>query len=181
MRTGAEPMSFRYGNTSCASPAPSNPMQKTGKLLTLYHSASVVWPASKRPPHSETRPETIIGTSSERSLQTLSIAYSAAFTFNASFTPSRSKISAPPSRSPRACSPKTSTSSWNPAELPVPTGPMQPATNLRSTTCPSFPVRQFRTASSYSASASQATAAPAFAITGTASGRTHSRCWCSCG
>ncbi len=72
---------------------------------TEFQNASTVCPDRMRPEASVTVPLIITGTRSARRSNSASMAKIAAFAFSVSKIVSTSSTSAPPSSSPRACSP----------------------------------------------------------------------------
>ena len=80
------------------------PTLSSGICETEAQNASTVCPERLRPLMSTAVNDAITGTRAPISSNTVSMAYSAALALSVSKTVSTSRISAPPSSSPRACS-----------------------------------------------------------------------------
>ena len=97
-----------YGRISAAPSAQFRPTANGLAWRTECQNASTVWPLRMRPEASVTVPEIITGTRGcprARRSNSASIAKIAALAFSVSKIVSTSSRSAPPSSSPRACSP----------------------------------------------------------------------------
>jgi hypothetical protein len=102
--SAADASSESHGRISSAPSAQLMPTERGRAWATEIRNASTVWPDSVRPERSVTVTEIMIGRSAPRSSRTSWQATIAALAFSVSKIVSMSRMSAPPSTSPRTWS-----------------------------------------------------------------------------